>query len=220
MSSMQNSNSEKQSLDKKISKSKNSKEARLNELKAQMLSDLELGSNMGNTLVFGNGNPDAKILFFYEAPSEVESKSGIAMDGESGELFYKLLKKCGLSEDDIYVAPIMKYAVKTTDGNPRPPTQAEMEYYLPFTEKQINIIRPNIVIVLGMTAYNGFFGQSLDNASMKDNRGVIFPHGNFDIMITYHISFLLHYGNKNHIEQFLGDIKEVIKSYGVRHSKD
>lgn len=217
---MQNPNSKKKSSDKKISKSKNSKEARLDELKAQMLSNLVLGTNMGKTLVFGNGNPNAKIFFSYEAPSEIESKSGVAMDGESGKLFYKLLKECGLSKDDIYVTPIMKYGVNATDGNPRPPTQAEMEYCRPFIEKQIDIIRPNIVIALGMTAFYGFWGQPLKNTSMKDIRGEIFPLGNFDIMITYHISFLLHYGNKNHIEQFLGDIKEAIKSYGVRNSKD
>ena len=191
------------------SKQGKSKADSLADLREEMLCNSKLRDKAGiENLVFGNGNPNADVFFVYEAPSVEEERSRLAMSGQTGDFFFSLLEKIGISRNDVYVAPIMKYRVKS-DFIPRPPTIDEMAECLPILKRQIEIVKPKLVIALGTTAFGGLMGEN-STPTIKDLRGKIFKFCNRDLMITYHASFLTHYANATHHQQFLSDITKAI----------
>jgi DNA polymerase len=107
-------------------------------------------------VVFGKGNPHAKILFIGEAPGEKEDLEGIPFVGRAGKELDKALSGIGLSLDDVYVANILKYRPPKN----RDPNKDEMLAHTPYLIKQIEIIRPTIIATLGNYAtkfvLNGF----------------------------------------------------------------
>ena len=191
------------------SKQGKSKADSLADLREEMLCNSKLRDKAGiENLVFGNGNPNADVFFVYEAPSVEEERSRLAMSGQTGDFFFSLLDSIGISRNDVYVAPIMKYRVKS-DFIPRPPTIDEMAECLPILKRQIEIVKPKLVIALGTTAFGGLMGEN-SIPTIKDLRGKIFKFCNRDLMITYHASFLTHYANATHHQQFLSDITNAI----------
>ena len=191
------------------SKQGKSKADSLADLREEMLCNSKLRDKAGiENLVFGNGNPNADVFFVYEAPSAEEERSRLAMSGQTGDFFFSLLEKIGISRNDVYVAPIMKYRVKS-DFIPRPPTIDEMAECLPILKRQIEIVKPKIVIALGTTSFGGLMGEN-STPTIKNLRGKVFKFCNRDLMITYHASFLTHYANATQHQQFLNDISQAI----------
>jgi uracil-DNA glycosylase len=93
----------------------------------------------------GDGDLDANIMFIGEAPGENEAKSGKPFVGASGKLLSELLDIIGLKREDIYITNI----VKDRPPKNRDPKPDEIELYRPYLERQIEIIRPKVIVTLG-----------------------------------------------------------------------
>lgn len=98
--------------------------------------------------VIGEGNPSARVMFIGEAPGKHEAKSGRPFVGRSGKVLDELIKSIGLSRDSVYITNV----VKDRPPDNRDPTKEEVRLYAPFLDRQIEIIRPEVIIPLGRFA--------------------------------------------------------------------
>ena len=101
-------------------------------------------------LVAGDGNPDADIVFIGEAPGKKEDEQGKPFVGASGKMLNEMLASIGLERQDIYITNIVKYR----PPNNRDPFPQEKAVFLPFLERQIEIIQPKIIVMLGRHSMN------------------------------------------------------------------
>src|SRR5690606_38908114 len=96
-------------------------------------------------LVFGEGNPDADIVFIGEAPGKKEDETGKPFVGAAGRFLDEMLESIGLSRQDIYITNIVKYR---PPGN-RDPLPSEKQEFLPYLAEQIKVIEPKLIVTLG-----------------------------------------------------------------------
>ncbi len=123
------------------------KQQKLDKLKAQIEASgitPELAAT-AKQLVFGDGNPNADIVFIGEAPGKNEDEQGKPFVGASGKFLGEMLEMIGLKRDDIYITNIVKYR----PPNNRDPLPAEKQAFLPFLQEQLDIIQPNLIVTLG-----------------------------------------------------------------------
>ena len=145
----------------------------LNEVRARILRDMDCPlKDSATNLVFGKGNPDAKIMFIGEAPGEKEDLQGIPFVGRAGNELDKLLHSIGLGIDDVYIANILKYR----PPNNRDPTVDEIRRHTPYLVEQIKIIKPRVICTLGNFSTK-FVLAGLDVDGMKKIGGISFLHG-------------------------------------------
>ncbi|WP_456470769.1 uracil-DNA glycosylase [Caminibacter sp.] len=136
-------------------------------------------------VVFGEGNPKAKLMFIGEGPGEMEDKTGRPFVGRAGKLLTKIIENVlELTRDDIYIANI----VKCRPPNNRVPTIEEAETCKPYLLKQIDIINPEILVCLGKTAFMYLLNTDMPISKV---RGQIFEYKGKKVIPTYHPSFLL-----------------------------
>ncbi len=136
-------------------------------------------------VVFGEGNPNAKLMFIGEGPGEMEDKTGRPFVGRAGKLLTKIIENVlELTRDDIYIANI----VKCRPPNNRVPTIEEAETCKPYLLKQIDIINPEILVCLGKTAFMYLLNTDMPISKV---RGQIFEYKGKKVIPTYHPSFLL-----------------------------
>lgn len=124
-----------------------SKEDSLNEIKADILAqnvcpDL---AKQATQLVFGDGSPDADIVFIGEAPGKNEDLKGIPFVGAAGKFLDEMLASISLKREDIYITNIVKYR----PPNNRDPLPEEKAAFLPFLQAQLEVIQPKLVALLG-----------------------------------------------------------------------
>lgn len=118
----------------------------LEKIKQELLDTLECPlRDAATNLVFGKGNPEAKILFIGEAPGEQEDLQGIPFVGRAGKELDKLLQTIGLTLEDTYIANILKYRPPKN----RDPAPEEIARHTPYLVKQIRAINPRVIITLG-----------------------------------------------------------------------
>ena len=130
------------------------KQKKLDELKAKILADKvcpELAET-ATQLVFGDGNPDADVVFIGEAPGKNEDLKGIPFVGAAGKFLDEMLATIGLERKDIYITNIVKYR----PPNNRDPLPEEKEAFLPYLQAQLDVIQPAIVVTLGRHSMNCF----------------------------------------------------------------
>lgn len=96
-------------------------------------------------LVFGDGNPDADIVFIGEAPGKNEDEQGKPFVGAAGKFLNEMLAGIGLVREDIYITNIVKYR----PPNNRDPLPDEKTAFLPFLHSQLEVIKPKLVVTLG-----------------------------------------------------------------------
>ncbi len=111
----------------------------------------ELASN-ATQIVFGDGNPNAEIVFIGEAPGKNEDIQGVPFVGAAGKFLNEMLQTIGLNREDIYITNIVKYR----PPNNRDPLSEEKEIFLPYLESQLEVIQPILVITLGRHSLNCF----------------------------------------------------------------
>lgn len=171
------------------------KTERWNALREIVLGDKVCAQHVkpGKKIVFGVGNLNAKIFFCGEAPGADEEIQGEPFVGKAGQLLTKIIAAMGLSRSDVYIGNIMNWRPEVPKGN-RPPTEEEMRYCLPYLKAQIEIVNPQIVVALGMTAVNGLLGFD-PSRRMGKIRGHWHSFEGRDLMVTYHPSFLLQYAS-------------------------
>ena len=145
--------------------SKKSKEESLNSLLGELSSDEKIPLKSSN-LVFGEGNPDADVLFIGEAPGLYEDREGRPFVGRAGKLLDKLFDEIEWRRSDIYITNI----VKRRPPENRDPLPEELLAYGPYLSRQIEIIDPKIIAPLGRFAMNYF----LPNAKISNDQGKLF----------------------------------------------
>jgi DNA polymerase len=168
------------------------KELRLNKLKG--LCELCRGCGLyavRNNLVFGEGSPDAKIMFIGEAPGQTEDQTGRPFVGRSGQLLRKMIQAIGLISGDYYIANILK----DRPPNNRKPLKDEIDACSKFLKKQIEIIQPSLLVLLGHTAVAGLIPEyaAVSITSLRNETKKIgaLSYCNIPGLVTYHPSALL-----------------------------
>ncbi len=124
-----------------------SKQQQLDDL-AQQIADENICPDLAaqaTQLVFGTGNPDAELVFIGEAPGKNEDIKGEPFVGAAGKYLNEMLDTINLKREDIYITNIIKYR----PPNNRDPFPEEKTDFLPFLQKQINIIKPKLIVTLG-----------------------------------------------------------------------
>lgn len=124
-----------------------SKQGQLEDLQTQIITDKlcpEL-ADQATKLVFGDGNPDADVLFIGEAPGKNEDLQGLPFVGAAGKLLNEMLSMINLKRSEVYVTNIIKYR----PPNNRDPSLVEKEAFLPYLKQQISIIGPKLIVTLG-----------------------------------------------------------------------
>ena len=166
---------------------------RLDFLRNRVLADDWCRSQVkpGKKVVFGVGNPKARILFCGEAPGADEEIQGEPFVGPAGQLLTKIIQAMGLQREDGYIANIRCYRPPMPGpvGN-RPPSEAEMKYCLPFLLGQLDIIQPEAIVALGKTAMDGLMGRD-PKRRMTKIRGDWSEFNGIPLMPTFHPSYLL-----------------------------
>ena len=136
-------------------------------------------------VVFGEGNPHAKLMFIGEGPGATEDEMGRPFVGRAGQLLTKMIENVlEIKREDVYIANI----VKCRPPNNRIPTPEEAKACMPYLLKQIEIINPKILVALGSTSYRYLTN---DNTPISKIRGEIVKYNDKILIPTYHPSFLL-----------------------------
>lgn len=162
-----------------------------------------LGESRTN-FVFGAGNPNADIMFVGEAPGEKEDLEGLPFVGRSGKLLTDILKAIDLTREDVYIANILK----CRPPNNRDPNKAEIEECEPYLLKQIELIKPKLLVALGRIAATTLL-RSKD--SLTAMRGQVFDYHGTDMVVTYHPAALLR--NPNWKRPAWEDFKKIRQMY-------
>lgn len=107
-------------------------------------------------LVFGEGNPNAKIIFIGEAPGRHEDETGRPFVGVSGKFLDELLTGIGLDRRDVYITSILKYR----PPNNRDPKLEEKIEFWPYLQAQLEVLRPHLIVTLGRHSLNCFLPKA------------------------------------------------------------
>ena len=137
-----------------------------------------------NKLVFGDGSPNARLMFVGEGPGADEDAQGLPFVGKAGQLLNNMIAAMGLRRDEVYIANVVKCR---PPGN-RVPEQEEGATCTPFLFRQIDVIRPQILVALGATAATWLLGSRQPLAGL---RGRIHPVRGAQLIVTYHPAYLL-----------------------------
>lgn len=130
------------------------KQHQLDEIKERIIADRicpELAST-ATQLVFGDGNPDATVVFIGEAPGKNEDLQGKPFVGAAGKFLQEMLEMIGLKREDVYITNIVKYR----PPNNRDPLPDEKSAFLPYLQTQLEVIQPKLVATLGRHSMNCF----------------------------------------------------------------
>ena len=185
------------------------KEKQLNELKLQInsISDCNLKNN-SKKIVLGDGNINSSIMLVGEAPGVEEDNIGLTFLGEVGDLLKKMFKAINIKKENIYTT----YAVNFRPPEDRKPSPKEIKRYSQFLQKQISIIKPKLIILMGSTAMESLTGL---NSKITLERGkwkeIIVQNTTYNIIITFNPSYLLRVPeNKKYSWEDLKRIKQKI----------
>ncbi len=156
------------------------------------------------SVVFGDGNPHARLVFVGEAPGREEDLQGKPFVGQAGELLTRIIQAIDLTREEVYITNI----VKCRPPQNRDPEPDEIKTCLPFLIKQLETIGPKIICALGT-----FAAQTLLETTERISalRGHFHPYHNARLMPTYHPAFLLR--NPRFKKDVWEDMKAIREEY-------
>jgi DNA polymerase len=139
----------------------------------------------------GVGDRKASWLFVGEGPGRSEDLAGEPFVGPAGKLLDNILKALKLARGvDTYIANIVKCRPVDADGRDRPPVQNEVATCRPFLERQIDLIKPTVIVALGKTAAISLLGLN-EETSLASLRGEPHSYRGIPVVVTYHPAYLL-----------------------------
>ena len=151
------------------------------------IKDCNLKTSATN-MVFSDGNPKSKIMLLGEAPGSNEDQEGLPFVGRAGTLLDKMLASINLDRKSVYISNIINYRPPEN----RRPTDEEMNKYLPFIKKHIEIIDPKILILLGSTAMNALIGNDVVISKVRGQWiEREFGKCKTSVIVTFHPAFLM-----------------------------
>jgi uracil-DNA glycosylase family 4 len=162
---------------------------------------------MGRTqIVFGVGNPEADLMFVGEAPGADEDIQGIPFVGRAGQLLTKIIEAIGLTREDVYIANVIKCR---PPGN-RNPEPDEVETCEPFLFRQIDIIKPQVIVALGKFGAQTLL-RTLDPISRL--RGRVYQYRGAKLVATFHPAYLLRNpASKREVWEDMKIVRDLLKS--------
>lgn len=160
--------------------------------------------------VFGEGPPRAEVMFVGEQPGDREDRAGRPFVGPAGQLFDKALKEAGLDRAKSYITNAVKHFKFTPRGKIRlhqKPNAMEIRACRPWLAREIETVRPKIVVALGATAGQSLLGRAVP---IGRNRGAFLPLGEARALVTVHPSFLLRvHGEGRRAEEYARFVREL-----------
>jgi len=153
-------------------------------------------------MVFGEGNSSAKVVFVGEAPGRKESESGRPFIGRSGQLLRLQIRSIGLTEEEVYITSPVKYLPDRGT-----PTRQDIEHAKIHFDKQIKIINPKIIVVLGSTAAKALINRPVFIA--KEHGQIVFQDG-VKFFLMYHPAAAIRFQKLRKV--FEGDFKRLKKT--------
>lgn len=159
--------------------------------------------------VIGAGSHDAHIMFVGEAPGANEAKKGIPFCGASGKFLDEMLSSISLDRSKVYITNL----VKDRPEDNRDPLPTEIELYSPFLDRQIEIIKPSVIVCLGRHSMNYImkkYGFEKELLPISKIHGKVFKNKEIDIICLYHPAVALYNGSMRKL--LLEDFK-VLKTY-------
>ena len=151
-------------------------------------------------IVFGEGNPDAKLVFIGEGPGADEDATGRPFVGRAGQLLDKIIAAIGLEREEVYIANIVKCR---PPGN-RTPERDEVETCEPFLFRQLALIKPRVIVALGLPAFQCLLRT---RESISRARGQWREWNGTKVMPTFHPAYLLRSPDKK--REAWDDMKKV-----------
>jgi DNA polymerase len=165
---------------------------------AALLADVEAFAKpfinqISTRTVFGEGDIDAPLMFVGEGPGAEEDRTGRPFVGRSGQLLDKMIAALKYKREQVYIGNIVKLRAAdwTEDGGrlqDRPPTPEEVARWIPYLHRQIEIIRPKVIVTLGAPAVKYLTGTT---EGVTKIRGTWLSYRGIPVMPTYHPSFVL-----------------------------
>ena len=164
--------------------------------------------------VFGIGNPNAKVMVIGEAPGAEEDAKGEPFVERGGQLLNKMLLAIGFPREEVFIANILK---SRPPGN-RDPQPAEVAMCEPYLHKQIDIIKPKLIICMGRIAGTNLLKNGID--TLAKMRGNVYDFRGAKVMVTYHPAALLRNPNwkapaLENLQQFRRLYDELVGDKGV-----
>ncbi len=158
-------------------------------------------------MVFGEGSPEARLVFVGEGPGEEEDMAGRPFVGESGRLLTRIIENgMRLTREDVYICNVVKCH---PPGN-RDPEADEINACLPFLKEQLRIIGPAVICTLGRVAAHALLGKGF---RITEERGKWRSYEGIPLMPTFHPAYLLR--NESAKREVWEDIKQVMKRIGL-----
>lgn len=167
-------------------------------------------------VVFGEGSPDADVMFIGEGPGKQEDLTGRPFVGRAGELLTRIIEMgMGIPRSAVYIANLVKCrpTVDMKMLRDRPPDPEEVETCTPYLMKQIHIIQPKVIVALGSPSAKFLLDTSVGITKLRGNWG---EWGGIPVMPTYHPSYLLRNGDESSPlkRDVWNDIKKVLVKLG------
>ncbi len=152
------------------------------------------------TVVFGEGNERAEVVFVGEAPGEEEDAQGRPFVGRAGKFLDRMIEHAGLSRKDVFICNVLKCRPPQN----RDPDPNEVEQCKGYLVAQLQLIRPKVICALGRHAYNTLMGG---DARITKIRGQFTDYHGIKLLPTYHPSFLLR--NQERVKEALEDMEKL-----------
>ncbi len=162
-------------------------------------------------IVFGEGNPKARLVFIGEAPGEEEDKQRRPFVGRAGQLLTRIINAMGLERSDVYITNV----VKCRPPQNRKPEPDEMASCEPFLFMELRTINPDVIVCLGATAAQSIL-KTKEN--LGNLRGKFHSYGRAKVMVTYHPAALLR--NPAFKKPMWDDMQLVMKELGISKEGD
>lgn len=160
-----------------------------------------------HTIVFGQGDPNARLMFVGEGPGADEDAQGLPFVGRAGQLLNNMISAMGLKREQVYIANV----VKCRPPNNRTPEPGEANTCLPFLMRQIEVVQPQVLVALGATAATYLLGQRQPLAAL---RGRIHAVRGTSLIVTYHPAYLLR--DPRQKKEAWADLQIAMRELGLR----
>jgi DNA polymerase len=160
-----------------------------------------------NQLVFGDGSPQARLFFVGEGPGADEDAQGLPFVGKAGQLLNNMINAMGLKREEVYIANVVKCR---PPGN-RVPEPEEGNTCSQFLFRQIDVIRPEVLVALGATAATYLLGQRQPLAGL---RGRVHSVRGTKLIVTYHPAYLLR--DPRQKKEAWADLQIAMKELGLK----
>jgi len=173
----------------------------------------DLGQLRTNT-VPGEGNPNARIMFVGEAPGADEDAQGRPFVGRAGQLLNKIIEACALKRSDVFIGNILK--CRPPDN--RDPRAEEIISCLPYLQRQIEIINPEIIVALGAHAARTLLNTTKSIGQLRGQFHEYYPgigRPPIKLMATYHTAYLLRNYSQENRRRVWEDMKSVLAELGL-----